>query len=125
MSVTHFTFLLYFLSVIFPPSDMNNTCNDPDDYSCGRGCLIAISITFGCTTGGVITVNVAQLIIYIVKRPKGTCRCFVFSAENFIYFVSVSFVIDVNKINNGTGKPDSPEPDATSQDIEMDTKPKE
>ena len=50
---------------------MNNTCHDPDDYSCDRGCLMAISITFGCSTGGLIVFSIAQLI-YMVKRPKGT-----------------------------------------------------
>ena len=71
MSVTQFTFLLYFLSVIFRTSDMNNTRDDPDDYSCDRGCLMAISITFGCTTGGLIVLSIAQLL-YTLKRPKGT-----------------------------------------------------
>ena len=53
---------------------MNNTRDDPDDYSCDRGCLMAISITFGCTTGGLIGLSITQLI-YIVKRPKGTDVC--------------------------------------------------
>ena len=50
---------------------------------------------------------------------------FVFSVEKFIYFVAIClcFVIDVNKINNNNGKPDSREVDTTSQDIEMDPKP--
>ena len=66
--------IVYFLSVIFRTSDMNNTHHELDDYSCDRGCLMAISITFGCTTGGLIVLSIAQLI-YIVKRPKGTDVC--------------------------------------------------
>ena len=41
------------------------------DYSCDRGCLMAISIIFGCTTGGLIVLSIA-LLIYMVKHPKGT-----------------------------------------------------
>ena len=41
----------------------------------------------------------------------------------YLFCICLCFVIDVNKINNNNGKPDSPEPDAISQDIEMDTKP--
>ena len=53
---------------------MNNTRGNPDDYSCDRGCLMAISITFGCTTGGLIILSIGQLV-YIVKCPKGTDVC--------------------------------------------------
>ena len=87
--------------VIFPT---NNTRDNSDDHSCDRGCLIAISITFSCTTGGLTILSITQLI-YIVKRPK-----------------------DVNKINNNNGKPDSPEPpdspelDTKPQGFEMETK---
>ena len=71
MSVKQFTFLLSFLSVIiFPPSDTP----DPVDYSCDRGCLIAIAITFGSTTGGLSILSIGQLI-YILKRLKGTDVC--------------------------------------------------
>ena len=32
---------------------------------------MVISITFGCTTGGLIVLSITKLI-YMVKRPKGT-----------------------------------------------------
>ena len=69
---------------------MHNTCNEPDDCSCDRGCLMAISITFGCTISGLIVLSIAQLI-YMVKCPK--VQMFLFTAEKFIYFVSVSVLL--------------------------------
>ena len=69
---------------------MNNTRNEPDDCSCDRRCLMAISITCGCTTGGLIVLSIA-LLIYMVKCPK--VQMFLFSAEKCIYFVSVSVLL--------------------------------
>ena len=51
---------------------------------------MVISITFGCTMGGLIVLSIA-LLIYMVKCPK--VQMFLFSAEKCIYFVSVSVLL--------------------------------
>ena len=67
--VTQFTFPLYRVII-----DRNDASDDPVEYSCDKGCLMAISITFGSTMRGLTILIIGQLI-YILKRLKGTDVC--------------------------------------------------